>query len=209
MTNPYQAPSANLAVEGGNDYINLSMFSPKGRLGRIRYLAYSFVLGLLSLVAIFLIGLVSAGVGILTGASGLDGFAVGIVGTLLMIPVYVALLVCMVFLGIKRLHDIDWSGWLLLLQLVPIANIVIALLLMFMPGTKGPNQHGAQTPPNNTGLIIAAVLPPILGILALVGIAIPAYQEYVERAKAAQTQSITPSEQAQPAEDPPIATPEQ
>ena len=44
-------------------------------------------------------------------------------------------------LGVRRLHDQDKSGWLYLLNFVPIANFYI-LFLMFMPGTVGPNQYG-------------------------------------------------------------------
>lgn len=45
-------------------------------------------------------------------------------------------------LGIRRCHDNDWSGWLVLLHFVPLVNIVFGLLLLFKPGTPGPNRFG-------------------------------------------------------------------
>jgi uncharacterized membrane protein YhaH (DUF805 family) len=42
---------------------------------------------------------------------------------------------------VRRLHDQDKSGWLALLMLVPIANIVL-LVFMFLEGTRGPNKFG-------------------------------------------------------------------
>ncbi len=43
--------------------------------------------------------------------------------------------------GVRRLQDQDKSGWLMLLALVPIANIVL-LVFMCLEGTAGPNQYG-------------------------------------------------------------------
>jgi uncharacterized membrane protein YhaH (DUF805 family) len=42
---------------------------------------------------------------------------------------------------VRRLHDQDKSGWLALLMLVPLANLVI-VVFMFLEGTKGPNRFG-------------------------------------------------------------------
>ena len=45
-------------------------------------------------------------------------------------------------LGIKRLHDIGWSGWWIILMFVPFVNIVISLILLFKRGTFGENKYG-------------------------------------------------------------------
>jgi uncharacterized membrane protein YhaH (DUF805 family) len=44
--------------------------------------------------------------------------------------------------GVQRLHDMDWPGPLLLLYLVPLVGLILALILLFKPGTKGPNSFG-------------------------------------------------------------------
>jgi len=50
---------------------------------------------------------------------------------------------------VRRLHDRDMSGWWLLgyvvASIIPILNIIAAiamLVLMFLPGTAGPNKFG-------------------------------------------------------------------
>ncbi|MFZ5354088.1 MAG: DUF805 domain-containing protein [Bacillota bacterium] len=43
---------------------------------------------------------------------------------------------------VKRLHDLDRSGWKALLLLVPFANLYIAFLLFFIKGGIGPNKYG-------------------------------------------------------------------
>jgi uncharacterized membrane protein YhaH (DUF805 family) len=86
-------------------------------------------------------------------------------------------------LTIQRCHDFNTSGWLALLMVVPLAN----LIFFFIPGSDGPNRFGAPTPPNSVGVLIAAWLIPVffvVGILA--AITIPAYQDYAKRAGQAQ-----------------------
>ena len=42
---------------------------------------------------------------------------------------------------VRRLHDIGESGWLVLLELVPLVNIVIAAFLFFKGSQSAGNQH--------------------------------------------------------------------
>lgn len=44
--------------------------------------------------------------------------------------------------GIKRLHDINESGWYILAAMVPLAGLVIALPMLFKKGTEGSNKYG-------------------------------------------------------------------
>jgi uncharacterized membrane protein YhaH (DUF805 family) len=41
----------------------------------------------------------------------------------------------MVVAGIRRLHDMDKSGWYLLLAFIPLVNFFVLLWLLFWPGT--------------------------------------------------------------------------
>ena len=43
---------------------------------------------------------------------------------------------------IRRFHDLGQSGWMVLLQLVPIVSLAIGLILLVGRGTRGPNQYG-------------------------------------------------------------------
>jgi len=103
---------------------------------------------------------------------------------------YIALIYFSITFGIRRLHDIDKSGWWILLLLIPIVNIIFGLYILFAKGTEGVNRFGPQrgTPQWEKVLgwiyIILIPLVSVLGILA--AIALPAYQGYVTKAHEAQ-----------------------
>ena len=44
--------------------------------------------------------------------------------------------------SVRRLHDQDRSGWMLLLGLIPLFGGFALFVLMCLEGTRGPNQHG-------------------------------------------------------------------
>lgn len=58
-----------------------------------------------------------------------------------------AVIVPNIAVGIRRLHDTDKTGWLLLLSFIPIIGGIILLVFFAMPGTEGPNQYGAAAEP--------------------------------------------------------------
>lgn len=43
---------------------------------------------------------------------------------------------------IRRLHDIDRSGWWALISFIPIVGPIVLIIFFVTPGTKGPNQYG-------------------------------------------------------------------
>lgn len=47
-----------------------------------------------------------------------------------------------IVLSVKRLRDMDKSPWFALLYMVPIANLIIGIMVSFVPGTVGKNQYG-------------------------------------------------------------------
>lgn len=44
--------------------------------------------------------------------------------------------------SVRRLHDIDRSGWWVLLSLVPLVGFIVLLFFHIQPGTAGPNRFG-------------------------------------------------------------------
>lgn len=66
--------------------------------------------------------------------------AVPILGILLLI-FYLGSLIPMLAVSIRRLHDLDKSGWWLLLSLVPIAGLLL-LYWFCLRGTDGDNRFG-------------------------------------------------------------------
>ncbi|WP_226017951.1 DUF805 domain-containing protein [Novosphingobium sp. FKTRR1] len=54
--------------------------------------------------------------------------------------------------SVRRLHDQDRSGWLLLLSLIPLLGWFALLVLMLLEGTNGPNRYGPDPKaPYDTG----------------------------------------------------------
>jgi uncharacterized membrane protein YhaH (DUF805 family) len=176
MVNPYAAPRAEVAdvnVHGGDAGVQpVKLWSAKGRIGRLRFLSYNVVGYFLFSIVVGLILAVTASI-----------FRSSDVMALLPLLIFIPYFVFFVLLSIQRSHDMGWSGWSVLLCLIPL----VSLIWVFYPGTKGGNRFGAPPPPNGTGVVIGALVVPIIamaGILA--AIALPAYHQYTVKAKAAQ-----------------------
>jgi uncharacterized membrane protein YhaH (DUF805 family) len=181
IMDPYATPQSDVqpAEETGNSEVKIFSFS--GRLGRVRYMAYSMGL----MLVLWFGGGILAAIAVPAMASSPDSAVLGGVMGLLMLTVYGVMLVAMFTLAVRRINDFDTSGWLSLLLLVPLLNFFFVLALWFVPGSQGANRYGKPTPPNGTGVTIMAVLAPLalisyIGVMA--AIAIPAYQQYVEKA---------------------------
>lgn len=174
--NPYTAPTASMEMDDEVlEYDDSPFYARSGRIGRLRFLAYTVVLGLLlGLVAGILMGILVA-----IGGESMAIFA----GALLVIITLYAQIVP----AIRRFNDLGRSGWWSLLMLVPYLNIVVALYLMFAAGDDGYNDYGAPAYPPSTRVKIAAFIFPVIALVGiLAAIALPAYQDYVERAKVTQ-----------------------
>lgn len=75
------------------------------------------------------------------GCSIIDGLLFG--GTPILSTIYsLAVLVPGLALSVRRLHDINKSGWFLLIALIPIVGAIWLLVLYTTPGTMGDNQYG-------------------------------------------------------------------
>lgn len=158
--NPYAAPKA--AVDDAADETQpVRIFAVSGRIGRVRYIN--------NLVGLYIL------FGIVTGA------LTALAGPLAQ-ALWIGYMVLAFMLTIQRCHDFDTSGWLSLLSLVPLANLVF----WFIPGSGGRNRYGAPTPPNSVFSLILVWIVPLLIVGILAAVAIPAYQTYVKRAEQAQ-----------------------
>lgn len=179
MTNPYAAPRAAVADVYDSDGAGVQpvkLWSAKGRIGRARFLAYTLFSYLIFII-------VASVMGVIAGVTGLAR-SEGVIMTLTFV-LAIPYLVFYVLTGIQRSHDMDWSGWMLFLALIPL----VALIWVFKSGTKGRNRFGAPPPPNGLGVLIGAWLLPVITVIGiLAAIALPAYQGYTTRAKAAQVE---------------------
>jgi uncharacterized membrane protein YhaH (DUF805 family) len=172
-TSPYETPKAEILNEQ-DEYGPIKILSAKGRIGRLRYIAYTIGITLLFYtVMMAFVGLIAA----TTSENSLSAMMAPI-----MVVGFGAMFFINILLTIQRCHDFNVTGWLSLILLVPFAP----LIFWFLPGTEGANKFGPPPPPNKGValiLVIVFVLVVVLGILA--AIAIPAYQDYLTRAAGA------------------------
>lgn len=156
---PYAPPQAPVG-ERLPEFGELKPFTTDGRIGRLRFLAWTLVL---MLVCAPIFGIAAAGFALSTA-----------VGVILMVILSVALVIVGVMINVQRLHDIGWSGWLLLITIVPLVGSVFSLLMLVMPGTNGPNRYGPMPPANTTAVKVLAGLWIVFIVLAvIVGVAMP------------------------------------
>lgn len=159
--NQYAPPIAAVAdiVPESVGHSPLNLFSSDGRIGRLRYLAYT------------------------TGASILQGVLMGLLTAVLgstlsfvfIAALYVAGIWFTVVCGIKRCHDLDISGWWCLTLFIPL----IVLAFIFVPGSAGSNRYGPPPPPNTPGVKILGLMVPVLGfLLGLVAVALAGFARH-------------------------------
>ncbi len=81
--------------------------------------------------------------------------ALGSVSSLFLILYFVfavAVLVPSIAVAIRRLHDTNKTGWLLLLQLIPIVGFIILFVFMVTAGDAGANPYGEGPEPSGADL---------------------------------------------------------
>jgi uncharacterized membrane protein YhaH (DUF805 family) len=165
--NPYTTPDASLAVDMDETY-QPNVFSFSGRIGRLRYLAY--ITGVYLVTAAIAIPLMALVGGLAAGASDMPVFAM-----IIMAVVYIALLVIVFTFGKRRMNDLNRSGWWMLLFIVPVANLLLTLYMVFGAGTDGVNDYGAAPNENPMGVKILGLFFPIISLIGIVAaVTIPA-----------------------------------
>jgi len=159
-------------------FAEVNFFSPSSRINRLRYWAHSMLMAIPFYIVV--------------GISAFLAFKVSTLFWGIAVIAYIALIAFSFILIIQRLHDLDKSGWLSLLALVPLANLYLVVLLIFFKGTEGRNSYGLPPPPNKTWHWVMALAFPVfffvVGILA--AIAVPMYQNYALGAQQQQIQDF-------------------
>lgn len=110
-------------------------FTFKGRLNRQSYIFRGLFLGLVNLIVDALIS---------WPVNVNDPGALDYMLIFVSIGINVTFFVGSLAIAARRLHDLDTSGWWLLLSLVPVVNIGFGIYILFMKGTQGPNKYGAD-----------------------------------------------------------------
>lgn len=179
MNNPYSAPGAALSdAPSGEGTYEPKVWAWKGRIGRLRYMAYLFGISIVNMVPVM----------VLMGILGATGMMRGNVEALsgLSVVLYLPLLVFSFVLAKRRFNDTNRSGWLSLLLWIPLVNFFVSLYLVFAAGTDGDNDYGPAPSPNSTIVkVVGFIFPFIFVVGVLAAVAIPAYQGYVQKAQSA------------------------
>ncbi|KIP89724.1 DUF805 domain-containing protein [Pseudomonas fluorescens] len=148
---PYAPPRANVG-ESLPAFATLKPFSVDGRIGRLRFLAWTMVLSLVALPIVGVFALIALGLVSGDSTTGL------IFGGILAVFLFIGFMIVSILFSVQRLHDIGWSGWLWLLNLVPFVGSFFPLVIMVVPGNTGANRYGPPPPPNSTAVKVLCSL---------------------------------------------------
>lgn len=148
---PYAPPRANVG-EALPPFATLKPFSAEGRIGRLRFLAWTMVLSLVTLPIVGVFALIALGLVSGDSTTGL------ILGGILAVFLFLGFMIVSILFSVQRLHDIGWSGWLWLLNLVPFVGSFFPLVMMVVPGNAGANRYGPPPPPNSTAVKVLCSL---------------------------------------------------
>ncbi|GHT93156.1 hypothetical protein AGMMS49545_11920 [Betaproteobacteria bacterium] len=156
----YKSPTQELAElrahEDDGGYCELDFISLEGRLGRLRYLAWSMAMWLL------LIPVIMVGIFLYTKFPPLAILGAVVVGILAIAFNFT--------LTFRRLHDIDMSAWWILLTFAPLVSNFFVLFLLLKAGDDGDNDYGPPPPPNSIGVIVMAAGMLLLMALMIFGL---------------------------------------
>jgi len=150
---PYRSTSAAAAQTVAGTY-DPRVFSFSGRIGRLRYLAYT--------MAIMLVFIPLAMLGVMLGEATSQAVGMTVVGVAMV--GYIALFWAMM---VRRLNDLGRTGWMSLLMAVPVINVLMWFYLLFARGTDVENEYGPAPAPNGNFVVLGAVFMPVLMVIGL------------------------------------------
>ena len=182
---------------------NRRFFDWHGRVSRVQFLAYSTFNALIALMLVALLFVMIGGFQGMVNASSeqlpmslLGASSVGVA----------ALLYLQLAVSKRRFNDLNKTGWLALLMLVPGVNILVYLYLLAVEGTAGANYYGLPARPATQLKTVLMVLIPLL-VMSLIGlltqVVVPSYHSYqaIRNSRDAQNNVIVtatnPSQSAQ------------
>jgi uncharacterized membrane protein YhaH (DUF805 family) len=96
---------------------------------------------LFNIIVTIVLSVIDRLIGTFSGASNL-GILSGIYSLAVLIPTLAV--------AVRRLHDIDRTGWWILIGLIPLIGTIVLLVFYLTPGTPGSNRYGPD-PKQATG----------------------------------------------------------
>lgn len=110
----------------------------EGRASRGEYWHFMLIYQLIVAIILFTCAAISC----VTPVSGTTGVSLGLV---ILFVLSIGFIIPGVAVAVRRLHDVGWSGWPILLALVPFVGIPVVLILMALPGKTVSNRFGDPT----------------------------------------------------------------
>lgn len=109
----------------------------EGRANRREYWMFQLFLFLVATAVSLLAGVLA-----IIMRSSPDALSAILIGTMVLLGLmWLATIVPLIAVTVRRLHDCNQSGWLYLLALVPMGGLVI-LVFALLPGTPQENPYG-------------------------------------------------------------------
>jgi uncharacterized membrane protein YhaH (DUF805 family) len=162
---PHSPPQTDLGSDQ-EKFAPVKIFSTRGRIGRLRYIA--FTVGLSLAISLIISGV---SVMVLDRASENPNLTSALMFAVLGLG-YGSMLVINIMLTIQRCHDFDTTGWFSLLLLLPF----VPLIFWFIPGTGGVNRFGPPAMPDKGSAVTTVVILSLAVIFAIMALkAIPAF----------------------------------
>lgn len=177
-----------IETEAGTSFVTLTemhegfnnrrFFDWHGRVSRVQFLAYSTFNALIALMLVALLFVMIGGFQGIVNASS-EQLPMSLLGAS---SVGVAVLFYLqLAVSKRRFNDLNKTGWLALLMLVPGVNILVYLYLLAIEGTAGANYYGLPARPASQLKTVLMLLIPLL-VMSLIGlltqVVVPSYQSY-------------------------------
>ncbi|MFL0427249.1 DUF805 domain-containing protein [Moraxella sp. 179-F 1C4 NHS] len=202
-----------IETEAGTSFVTLTemhegfnnrrFFDWHGRVSRVQFLAYSTFNALIALMLVALLFVMIGGFQGIVNASS-EQLPMSLLGAS---SVGVAVLFYLqLAVSKRRFNDLNKTGWLALLMLVPGVNVLVYLYLLAVKGSEGANYYGLPARPASQLKTVLMVLIPLL-VISLIGlltqVVVPSYHSYqaIRNSRDAQNNVIVtatnPSQSAQ------------
>lgn len=105
-----------------------NLFTASGRRNRKSYFLFSLGWFVLIIVAMVVLSLTAV------GSEAMATILMLVAGIVLGIPGW--------FVGAQRCRDFGWTGWAILITIIPVVGMIFLIALYFIPGDVGDNRYG-------------------------------------------------------------------
>ena len=115
------------------EWAKQNIFTTEGRLNRLKYFQYTLLVSLsVGIVEVILVWLTTK----ITGSN--EGVLVTAVYIVTSLPMFFG----NAMVTVRRCHDLNLSGFYVLLCAIPVINVLFSIYLLFAKGTIGWNRFG-------------------------------------------------------------------